>query len=87
MQITEHGFQLHHALTVKHDIHAEHAVGRGMLRAHGDFEEFAFNFAVGSGLGEDGVIRSTGTLGHVFQQWIGRGQRVGVVDHGFASVC
>ena len=41
MEITEDRLELAHDLAVERDVHPEDAVGRRMLRAHRDFEQFA----------------------------------------------
>ena len=41
MQIAKHRLQPHYAFAIEHDIHAENAVGGGMMRPHRDFKQLA----------------------------------------------
>src|SRR3954469_3877290 len=49
MQVPKHWLQLDHALAVQRHIHAEHAMGRGMVRPHRDFEQLALAFGLKHG--------------------------------------
>ncbi len=51
VQVAEHGLELHHALAVENDIHAEHAVRRGMLRPHRNFEQIRLRITAGRSFG------------------------------------
>ncbi len=71
VQVAEDRLELDHALAVEHHVHAEHAVRGGMLRPHGDFEQFADRFAgVGPSSGRMFVIglrrRASAMVVHAF---------------------
>jgi hypothetical protein len=42
MQITEDWFELANDLALERHVHPKHAMRRGMLWSHRDFEQFAF---------------------------------------------
>ena len=56
MQVTEDGLELHHPFAIQHDIHLEHAMRRGMLRPHRDFEHVTFQGAVGRRFGAQIIV-------------------------------
>ncbi len=56
MQVTEHRLELHHPLAIQCDVHPKHAMSRGVLRPHRDFEQLAFQRAVRRRLGTKLVI-------------------------------
>ena len=51
MQIAEHRLQFAHDFAIERDVHAEDAVRRGMLRAHRNFEQLAFESSISSRCG------------------------------------
>src|SRR6476661_5455318 len=77
MQVAEHRLQLDHALAVERHVHTEHAMRRGMMRAHGNFEQFALALGLKHRrtIPVEGVPRCCGWRFHCFASTVTVGPR------------